>query len=93
METKQSNTNNLTEKRFRITLLFLRLGGVSICMKSPSIINFIYNSVVMTCAYTMFLAMIMDYVLHADDDLQQAMKTFRVILSSVLIFWMYFNIR
>jgi hypothetical protein len=92
METKQPHTNNLTEKRFRITLFILRLGGVSICMESPSRVNCMYNSVVMICAYTIFLAMIMDYVVHR-DDLQQAMKTFRVILTCVTVFWIYLNIR
>jgi hypothetical protein len=92
MERKPSNTNNLTEKRFRVTLFLLRLGGVSICVDSPSRINRVYNSVATICAYSVFLAMIMDYVKHR-DDLQQAMKTFRVILSCVLIFWLHVNVR
>jgi hypothetical protein len=92
METNRTSTNNLTENRFRVTLLLLRLSGVSICLESPSRLNWLYNTVVMTCTYAIFFAMIMGFVVHR-DNLQRAMKIFRVILSCVLVLWIYFNMR
>jgi hypothetical protein len=92
MEGKHTSTNNLTENRFRVTLLLLQLSGVSICLESPSRLNWMYNSVVMTCTYATCFAMIMGFVVHK-DNLQLAMKIFRVILPCLLILWIYFNIR
>ena len=92
METKKTVTNNLTEHRFRVTLFLLRLGGVSIYVDKTSKGNFVYNCTVTICAYAFFIGMIMNFIVHR-DDLQRAMKTFRVILSCILIFWMHLNIR
>ena len=92
METKLTFTNNLTENRFRLMLFILRLGGVSIYVDKTSIINFLYNSTVTVSAYTLFAAMVMDCVVHR-NNLQRAMKTFRVVLSCIVIFWMHLNLR
>jgi hypothetical protein len=92
METKKTVTNNLTQHRFRVTLFLLRLGGVSIYVDKTSKGNFLYNCTVTICAYAVFMAMIMDFIVHR-DDLQRAMKTFRVIVACILIFWMHLSVR
>jgi hypothetical protein len=90
--TGTTGTSNLMEKRFRITLFLLRLGGVSLCVRNASRLICMYNSLVMSCAFTVFMAMIMDLVVHR-GDLKEAMKIFRVILGSALILWLYLNMR
>ena len=89
---KDTITKNLTEKRFRVTLFLLRLGGVSIYKNKTSVLSFMYNSTVTICAYSFFFFMVISLIMHR-DDLKRAMKTFRVILSCILIFWMHLNIR
>jgi len=92
MDTKQIIKNKLTENRFRISLFIMRLGGVPIYMDKTSRINFMYNSTVTICAYAVFSAMIMDFVVHR-NDLKRAMKSLRVILTCILCFWIHLNIR
>jgi hypothetical protein len=92
MDTKQTIKKKLAENRFRISLFIMRLGGVPIYMDKTSRINFVYNSTVTICAYVVFIAMIMDFVVHR-NDLKRAMKSLRLILSCTLCFWIHLNIR
>lgn len=92
MDTPQNIKNNLTENRFRISLFIMRLGGVPIYMDKTSRINFVYNSTVTICAYAVYIAMIMDFVVYR-NDLKRAMKSLRVILACTLTFWIHLNIR
>ena len=92
MDTKQTIKNKLTEKRFRISLFIMRLGGVPIYMDKTSRINFVYNSTVTICAYAVFIAIIMDFVVHR-NDLKRAMKSLRLILACIVCFWMHLTIR
>ena len=92
MDIKQTIKNKLTENRFRISLFIMRLGGVPIYINKTSRINFVYNSTVTFCAYAVFIAMIMDFVVHS-NDLKRAMKSLRVILACILCFWIHLNIR
>jgi hypothetical protein len=92
MDTKQTIKKKLTENRFRISLFIMRLGGVPIHVDKTSTINFVYNSTVTICAYVVFIAMIMDFVVHR-NDLKRAMKSLRLILTCTLCFWIHLNIR
>jgi hypothetical protein len=92
MDMKQTIKNKLTENRFRISLFIMRLGGVPIYVDKTSRINFVYNSTVTICAYVVFIAMVMDFVVHS-NELQRAMKSLRVILACTLCFWIHLNIR
>jgi hypothetical protein len=92
MDIKQTIKNKLTENRFHISLFIIRLGGVPIYVDRTSRINSVYNFTVTICAYAVFLAMIMDFVVHS-NDLKRAMKSLRVILACILIFWIHLNIR
>jgi len=92
MDTKQTIKNNLTENRFRISLFIMRLGGVPIYVDKTSTINFVYNSTVTVCAYAVFIAMVMDFVVHR-NDLKRAVKALRVILACILCFWIHLNVR
>jgi len=92
MDTKQTIRKKLTENRFRISLFIMRLGGVPIYVDKMSRINFLYNSTVTICAYSVFIAMVMDFVVHR-NDLKRAIKSLRVILTCTLCFWIHLNIR
>jgi hypothetical protein len=73
---------------FRFPLLFLRLGGIPIKFQSVSIVNRIYNAVLMLCFYITFFAVIMDFV-YIIEDIQESMKTVRLISAMAVNAWLH----
>ena len=92
MNTQFSCDNSLHESRFKITLSFLRLGGVPLNVTSLSNVHTLYYTVGAVCCYNTFICALMDIFFHG-YDLMQAMKKTRVLLACCLCVWMHLSLR
>jgi cytochrome b subunit of formate dehydrogenase len=92
MNTKEPLPRDVTEDRFRTILTFMRLAGIPINMKNPSILIFFYNILMTINAYAMYLSFYMD-IITKDDDLKNFMKTFRIVNSTSIVYWVHLNLR
>ncbi|PNF24040.1 hypothetical protein B7P43_G08626 [Cryptotermes secundus] len=91
MKTKKPLACDVTENRFRTILTFLRMAGVPINTKHASILHSTYNVLMAINAYALYLAFYMDIITH-NDDLKNFMKTFRLVNSSSLLYWVHLNL-
>jgi hypothetical protein len=92
MNTKEPQVCDVTENRFRTVLTFLRMAGVPINMKHVSTLHSSYNALLAINAYALYLAFYMDIIIH-NDDLKNFMKSFRILISSSVSYWVHFNLR
>jgi hypothetical protein len=83
---------DVTENRFRTVLTLLRMAGVPINMKQSSILHSTYNVLLAINAYALYLAFYMDIIIH-NDDLKNFMKSFRILISSSVLYWVHLNLR
>ncbi|PNF24032.1 hypothetical protein B7P43_G08628 [Cryptotermes secundus] len=91
MNTKEPQACDVTENRFRTILTFLRMAGVPINTKHASILHSTYNVLMTINAYALSLAFYMDMIIY-NDDLKHFMKTFRLVNSSSLVYWLHLNL-
>jgi hypothetical protein len=77
---------------FRITLLFLRFGGIPIKMQTVSIVNRIYIEIMTVCYYITFLSIIMNFVLK-NEDKPESMKNIPMIFAWAFVSWMHLYLR
>jgi len=77
---------------FRIPLLFLRFGGIPIKLQAVSVINSIYNELVMVCFYITIAFTLIELVLK-NEDMQESMKSVRVIFGLGFVAWIHLYLR
>jgi hypothetical protein len=77
---------------FMYILRLLRLGGISLYIKSLSKFNTLYNVVCVVWSYITLLCVIMDAFVHR-YDLVQVLKKLPVILGISLAVWIHFSLR
>jgi len=94
MKAKTDTTfgKNLYEGRFKTILSLLRLGGLSLTMKSVSKMNTVYNTTIVVCFYTTIICLFMDSYVHR-HQLVQVMKKIRILVGMQLITWIHFSLR
>jgi hypothetical protein len=92
MKISISCDNELNQNRFMTSLYILRLGGISLNIKSPSNVNTIYNVVCVVCLFISAFCVIMDIFAHI-RDLVHAMQKLRIILGMSLVVWIRFSLR
>ncbi|PNF24042.1 hypothetical protein B7P43_G08624 [Cryptotermes secundus] len=91
MNTKEPQACDVTENRFRTILTFLRMAGVPLNTKHASILHSTYNVLIAINAYALYLAFYMDIIIH-NDDLKNFMKSFRILISSSVAYWVHLNL-
>jgi len=92
METQNILGNSLSEHRFRNILFTLRLTGIPLNMRSVSTVRTIYNGIVVVCFYITYSACVMNLIFNT-NNLQDAMKTIRVVLGLQPLVWMHLFLR
>jgi hypothetical protein len=92
MDKNKPQTWNVTENRFRAVLMFLRIGGVPINTKNASLLHTTYNTLLAIDSYALYIAILTEVTIQT-DDLRNFMKTFRVLNSSSIIYWLHLNLR
>jgi hypothetical protein len=92
MSKKEPQVCDVTEGRFSILYMLLRIGGVPINMKNPSILTAVYNVLVTLHGYALYLAFCMDVIVYR-DDLKRFMTSFRSLSSASIVVWLLLNLR
>jgi hypothetical protein len=83
---------NLTERRFKTLLYYLRLVGIPLNKKSASAVNIVYNGFVIVCFYITIVSIYTDSYVHR-HELGYVMKKIRVLLGMNLVTWLHFSFR
>jgi hypothetical protein len=83
---------NLTERRFKTFLYYLRLVGIPLNITSPSAANTVYNGVIIVCFYITTISIYMDSYVHR-HELDYVMRKIRVLLGMNLVTWIHLSIR
>jgi len=91
-KTEVSCDDGLNQSRFKILLYFLRLGGITLQIKSLSKLNSLYKTVCVVCYYGSFMCGFMDTFVHR-QDLTEAVKKLRINFAMLLVAWMHFSLR
>jgi hypothetical protein len=92
MNTKKPQACDVTENRFRTTLMFLRMAGFPVNMKKTSVQTSVYNVLVMLHGYALYLSFLIDSIVHR-DDLKRFMESFRILIVTSLLVWLVLNVR
>jgi len=92
MKSDISCDNQLNQRRFKISLSILRMGGFSLNIKSPSKCNTMYSVACVVSACITFYCLVMDIITHR-NDLVYAMQKLRIILAMCVLIWTYFSLR
>ena len=92
MKSETSCDDKIQQDRYMASLYILRLGGISLNIKSLSKFNTLYNAACVVCAYITLFCVIMDAFVHR-DDLVQVLKKLPVILGISLVVWIHFCLR
>jgi hypothetical protein len=87
-----ASEKKLFESRFNILLSLLRLGGISINIKSTSVLNSMYNITISACFYMTIVCHHMDTVFHV-NQLVESVKKIRVLVAMQLCMWIHLSIR
>jgi hypothetical protein len=92
MAGKEPQPCDVTENRFRLLFMALRIGNIPINMKKPSVLIFAYNTISLALATALYMAFTMVIIVHR-DDLKIFMQAFRLLNSATFILWNYFSVR
>jgi hypothetical protein len=92
MKSGISCDNQLNQRRFKISMLILRMGGISLNIKSSSKCNTMYSVACVVCVLITFFCLMMDTITHR-HDLVHAMQKLRLILAISIVMWMHFSLR
>ena len=92
MKSYISCDNQLHQRRFMLSLYILRMGGISVNMKSSSKCNIMYSVVCVVCLLITFFCVMMDTITHR-HDLVHAMQKLRIILAMSLVIWIHLSLR
>ncbi|XP_033609384.1 uncharacterized protein LOC111869608 isoform X2 [Cryptotermes secundus] len=91
MNNNETQACDVMDNLFRVIIMFLRMAGVQISMKKGSILSSIYNVLTAVNGYALYIGMCVVICIN-NDDLKNFIKTFRVVNSSSIIYWLHFNI-
>ncbi|KDR22748.1 hypothetical protein L798_01916, partial [Zootermopsis nevadensis] len=91
MENSTLNAGDITERRFSLLFLFLRLIGIPVNRKTSSCYRSLYNTVVSICMYNLYLEFTMDVV--TSRDLEYGFVKARFFLGACVIMWMHLYLR
>lgn len=80
------------QSRFKMLHYFLRLGGITLQIKSLSKLNSLYTTVCVVCYYSTFMCGFMDTFVHR-QDLTEAVKKLRINFAMSLVAWMHISLR
>lgn len=92
---KQNNTlhkNGTAEERFRFYFLVFRNGGVPLISHRNSKIYTLYCAFMVLCAYSFFVAMILDLLNHK-NDLKHTMENVHACTGIAVTLWIHICIR
>lgn len=92
IKTDFASDKELFESRFKTLLRLLRLGGISINMKSITVFNRMYNGTISVCFYMTIMCHFMDTFVNT-RQLVEAMKKIRVLVALQLCMWIHLSIR
>jgi hypothetical protein len=92
IKTDFATDQKLFESRFKTLLRLLRLGGISINVKSVTVLNSMYNATISVCFYTTIMCHSMDTFAHR-HQLVEAMKKIRVLVAMQICMWIHLSIR
>jgi len=92
MKSDISCDNQLNQRRFKISLSILRLGGISFNIKSSSKCNTMYSAACIVCVFITYFCFLMDIMAHR-HDLVHAMQKLRILLAMCITIWMHFSLR
>ena len=84
--------NSLHQNRFKTTLSFLRLTGITLNITSQSKVYTLFYTVIVVCYYSTCMCALIDIYVYR-YDLMQAMKKIRVIIAMFLCAWMHLSLR
>jgi len=88
MNKKETKLNGLSENRFGLKIVLLRLAGIPLRMMKISTIYAVYMITVIICASTTCPGMLGDVYVHR-DDLGRAMTSMRVLFSFTSAVWIF----
>ncbi|KDR15180.1 hypothetical protein L798_10952, partial [Zootermopsis nevadensis] len=83
--------NSLSESRFKILLLLIRMAGLQLNVKSKSMIHTIYNGILVLCFHTSMLSLWMDTFVHR-HQLVELMKKIRILIGTQIATWVHFSL-
>ena len=92
MKSEISCDDKTQQDRYMTFLYILRLGGISLNIKSLSKFNTLYDIVCVVCAYITLLCVIMDTFVQR-HDIVQVLKKLPVILGISFVVWIHFCLR
>jgi len=84
--------NVVAEERFRFYFLVFRNFGMSLILHRNSKIYTLYSAFMVMCAYSCFVAMLLDLLNHK-DDLNHIMENVQACTSIALTLWIHNCIR
>jgi hypothetical protein len=87
-----ASDRDLTERRFKTFLYYLRLGGIPLNIRSPSAVHTVYNGVIIVCFYITTISIYTDSYVHR-HELEYVMRKIRVLLGMNLVTWLHFSFR
>jgi hypothetical protein len=91
MKTASLHAEDLTERRFNLMFLFLRIGGIPINRKGASCLRFLYNTMANICMYNLYLEFTMDVI--SRRDLEYGIVKVRFFLVTTVVMWMQLYLR
>jgi hypothetical protein len=91
-KTDNASEKKLFERRFKVVLSLLRLGGISISMKSTPVLHSVYNITISACFYTTVVCNHVDTVFYT-HQLVEAVKKIRVMVGMHLCMWIHLSVR
>jgi hypothetical protein len=92
MKSDISRDKRLNQRRFMISLSALRIGGISLNIKSLSNCYAMYSVVCVVCLFITCICIMMDMVTHR-NDLVHVVKQLRVFLGLLVSIWIFFSLR
>jgi hypothetical protein len=92
MKSDISCDKRLNQRRFMISLSALRMGGISLNIKSPSKYYRMYSFVYGVCVFITSFCVLMDMVTHR-NDLVHVVKQLRMFLGLLVIIWSLISLR
>jgi hypothetical protein len=90
--TDTTRGNNLSEGRFKILLFLIRFAGISVNVKSVSVVNALYNLIVTVCCYTITIFLHIDTFVRR-HQLVDVMNKIRALFVIYSIMWAHIGLR
>lgn len=91
-KTNIHHENALAEERFRFYFLVYRNMGMPLTSRRNSKVYILYSAFTTLCAYSFFIAMILDLI-NYKDDLRHTMENVQACTGIAVTLWMHICIR